>query len=88
LNEIPPAGLPWENFRSTGLLWLVNRAVFHPRGFALAMHFDDAGHCTGWSVLGDGHEPWRYEMDAEENGCFRAAEATFSVLRNFPGTAL
>jgi hypothetical protein len=40
--------------------------VFHPRGFALALHYDEhddvtrqpIGEPSGWSVLGDGLEPW------------------------------
>lgn len=49
---------PWTDLRPTGLLWLINRVVFHPRGYALAIHRDDDGTCTGWSLLGDGSEPW------------------------------
>lgn len=53
---------PFADFRDSGLLWLVNRVVFHPRGYALALHytgkFPDMGECTGWSLLGDGTEPW------------------------------
>ncbi len=60
--------------------------MFHPRGFALAMQFDDNGVSTGWSILGDGSEPWRYEMDDEENACFRQAEASFQALRRLRGT--
>lgn len=39
-----------------GLLWLVNRCVFHPRGYALAF-FPESGT---WMLLGDGSEPWSY----------------------------
>lgn len=50
---------PFVELRETGLLWLLNRVVFHPRGFALALHFtDDLSECVGWSLLGDGTEPW------------------------------
>lgn len=52
------AGRPFAEFRDEGLLWLVNRVVFHPRGYALAFHFDDSTNVTGWSLLGDGSEPW------------------------------
>lgn len=47
----------FAEFRDSGLLWLVNRVVFHPRGYALAFHFDDEGVVTGWSLLGNGSEP-------------------------------
>lgn len=55
-------GRPFAEMRDEGLLWLMNRVVFHPRGYALAFHFDgDANNgapATGWSLLGDGSEPW------------------------------
>lgn len=53
---------PFAELRDTGLLWLMNRVVFHPRGYALALHFtgdaNNRGECIGWSLLGDGSEPW------------------------------
>lgn len=52
------SGRPFHELRDEGLLWLVNRVVFHPRGYALALHLDDNGAATGWSILGDGTEPW------------------------------
>jgi hypothetical protein len=73
----------WDDLRSTGLLWLINTTVFHPRGFALALHFDDGGDCTGWSLLGDGQERWTYSEDGWPEGeglddAFRAAMAFMS----------
>ena len=53
-------GRPFEELRDEGLLWLINATVFHPRGYALAMHHDDKGHATGWSIVGDGAERWTY----------------------------
>lgn len=43
---------------ATGILWLINRTVFHPRGFALALELDKHGDTVGWSLLGDGTEVW------------------------------
>ncbi|MFM9590762.1 hypothetical protein ACKI16_29670 [Streptomyces scabiei] len=36
--------------RESGLLWLINRLVFHPRGLALALHLDEHGQAYGWSL--------------------------------------
>jgi hypothetical protein len=36
------------------LLWLINRVVFHPRGYALT-YDPETGEFT---LLGDGTEPW------------------------------
>jgi hypothetical protein len=64
--------------RSSGLLWLINRVVFHPRGFALAltMHGDEA---TGWKLLGDGSEVWRF--DGDEDDLFEQANRTLNDHR-------
>lgn len=56
----PPLARPFSEFAETGLLWLVNTSVFHPRGYALAFHKDDAGDVVGWSLLGDGTERWAF----------------------------
>lgn len=44
------------------LLWLINRTVFHPRGYAL--RYDDG---TGeFALIGDGTEPWVYAGDGAD----------------------
>ena len=58
-DRMSSEGRPFAELRDEGLLWLINTTVFHPRGYALAMHFDDDGHATGWSLVGDGSEPWQ-----------------------------
>lgn len=55
------AGRPFSDLRAVGLLWLINTALLHPRGYALALHSDDEGNATGWSLLGDGSEPWYFD---------------------------
>lgn len=61
-----------DEFRTSGLLWLVNRTVFHPRGYALSIHYDSDprtnpdAQATGWSLLGDGTEPWRYAFPDDD----------------------
>lgn len=74
-------GLPFDDLREHGLLWLINRCVFHPRGYALALHRDDDGAATGWSVLGHGTEPWNYDASVPEDRAFAAAEAFLAELR-------
>lgn len=65
-------GRPFADLRDTGLLWLINKAVFHPRGFALALHFtapdaDGTTTVTGWSLEGDGSEAWTMGPDIDED---------------------
>lgn len=66
-----PAVRPFSDLSSdvTGLLWLVNRVVFHPRGYALALHREDDGSVSGWSMLGDGSEVWTFSEEADDE-CF------------------
>ena len=60
---------PWSGLRDSGLLWLINRTALHPRGFALGITED------GWTLLGDGSEPWMFLGADEEDACFARLEA-------------
>lgn len=60
------SGRPFSELADTGLLWLINRVVFHPRGFALALTFDAEGAATGWTLMGDGSEVWTFPADMDE----------------------
>lgn len=50
------------DLRDDGVLWMINKAVFHPRGFALAVDVN-SGALT---LMGDGSEPWTYRHDMED----------------------
>lgn len=69
---------PFEDLRNEGLLWLINTTVFHPRGYALALHFEDDGSVSGWSIMGDGSEPWQFGCDEDSqarcDAAFRAVK--------------
>lgn len=71
---------PFADLRETGMLWLVNRTVFHPRGFALALAIDDAGKAIGWELHGDGREVWRFDEEADD-AAFRRASAFLAASR-------
>jgi hypothetical protein len=70
--SIQPAR-PFAELADSGLLWLVNAAVFHPRGYALAL-VRERGEVTGWTLLGNGSEPWRFGDDCAAE--FAAANRT------------
>ncbi|WP_328427850.1 hypothetical protein [Streptomyces sp. NBC_00443] len=74
----------FSELRASGLLWLINRVVFHPRGLALAVHAYGNGELYGWSLLPspDGG-PWTYPEDVEPD-YLRAAEATLTAALNTP----
>lgn len=65
---------PWDELASSGLLWLINATCFHPRGYALAVHPDGAG----WSLLGDGSEPWCFPDGEITDAKFWAAQSTLN----------
>lgn len=69
---------PFDDLSSSGLLWLINASVFHPRGFALAVKVVD-GKAVGWLLLGDGSEPWYFDGQRDEK--FAAVEATLAAAR-------
>jgi hypothetical protein len=70
-----------------GVLWLINRAVFHPRGFALALEYADGeDEPFGWSIQGDGTEPWRFDDSSgawSEDDKFREVEALLRQAAEF-----
>ena len=66
---------PFSELRPSGLLWLVNRAVFYPRGYALALVFDVDGVALGWHLQGDGSEPFWFSPEDDVDS-FAAVEQT------------
>lgn len=71
--------LPLRDLRETGMLWLINKVVFHPRGFALAMVYHE-GEFAHWVLLGDGSEPWQFEPGTDHDQ-FARAEETLRAAR-------
>lgn len=69
----------WDDLRTHGLLWLINRAVFHPRGYALGFVMD-ADTPIGWTISGDGSEPWQYASEVDERELFEKVQAFFASL--------
>jgi hypothetical protein len=80
-NEIPQPESTPVDLREDGLLWLINRTVFHPRGFALGIDIESGG----FVLYGNGDEPWDYRLpDGEENQLFLAAEAAMARVTLAP----
>lgn len=70
----------FEELRELGILYLINKCVFHPRGFALALSYDINGDLAGWQILGDGTEAWSMSEELD-NTLFPAVEAFLNSLR-------
>lgn len=73
--------LPFDQMQAAGLLWLFNRACLHPRGFALAFHYDTSGAVVGWELQGDGSEPWAFD-EVTDDLSFARVEAFLASHRN------
>lgn len=80
-ESTPDDQLPFEALRESGLLWLINRTVFHPRGFALALDIGrESGEAKGWALIGDGTEPWHTTVETDDE-LFAKAEAFLNAHR-------
>lgn len=65
------------DLRADGVLWAINRVLFHPRGFAVAVSTLDG---SLW-LMGDGSEPWQYGPPADEDRLFADFEALLDRAR-------
>lgn len=66
---------PLLELSDSGLLWLINRVVFHPRGLALAL-YQEGGQAHGWQLLTAAEgEPFTFPEPVDNDG-YRRAEAT------------
>lgn len=70
-----------KELRNTGMLWLINRVVFHPRGFALALYEEEDGTVSGWDLLGSGVQVWAFK-DTADDDCFKRAEEFLAATAN------
>lgn len=64
-----------------GVLWYINRTMFHPRGFALGFSVDaDDPASSTFVMLGDGREVWTMGS-TDEDEKFKAFEALLKRQR-------
>lgn len=56
------------DLQDDGVLWMINRLVFHPRGFALGIIPDGKGGAAGFELYGDGLVPWQFATEAHGPG--------------------
>lgn len=77
-----PEPRPLEDlFAASGVLWAINRTLFHPRGFVLALHRDQHGQVTGWTIEGNGQTVWQYDDTVLEDDYLAAFERTLTQAR-------
>lgn len=59
----------FEQFRTVGLLWALNRYLLHPKGYAVSFHYDEPDNeVVGWELLGDGTEVWAFDNETDDSG--------------------
>lgn len=64
----------------TGLLWLINRVVFHPRGYKLALICKDGTReVEGWTLQGDGSEVCVFS-ESDDDAEFAKVNEFFDML--------
>lgn len=84
--------IPLAGLRDKGLLWLINRVVFHPRGYAIGVDYrvtldpatgekQTVGEPIGWLLLGDGSEVWTMGDDPPEDTYLARVESFLAEQR-------
>jgi hypothetical protein len=68
------------DIKDDAILWMVNRSVFHPRGYALGQIDHDDGSVE-FVLLGNGTEVWSMPNDSVEDEKFNAFEALLKRAR-------
>lgn len=76
VHRHPQEPRPFSDFIDEGLLYLVNAAAFHPRGYSLALHRDlETREVVGWSLMGDGNEVFQFADCEHLDDVFAKAQA-------------
>ena len=71
----------FKEFRERGLLWAINRQIFHPRGLAVAFIINDDGDVVGWDLVGNGKEVYVFDDKTDDSG-FENFHKTLRELHN------
>lgn len=69
----------FNEFQAEGLLWALNRYIFHPRGLAIQFTYIE-DEVVGWGVLGDGKEVWAFDDPTDDSGFERFNKFLEGVL--------
>lgn len=51
-----------QDIIDNGILWMINKSIFHPQGYALALSTDTGN----FELFGNGDEPWSFAGVAED----------------------
>jgi hypothetical protein len=84
-SEVTPGdrGRPLYDMRETGVLWAINRVLFHPRGFSLALVVEPGTeNVIGWLLTNHGDEIITFGP-GDEDVEFAAFEAFLDSHRRY-----
>lgn len=69
-----------KTLEDEGLLWLVNKVVFNPRGYELQFVYDvTSGDVMGWRLVGNGED--EIDTDDDHHG-FEQCMSFFEKVRD------
>ena len=78
--EVGYRGRPFYDMRATGVLWAINRVLFHPRGYALVFVVEPGTEdVIGWTISGHGSEVIAF-AEGDEDVEYAAFEALLRSL--------
>ena len=60
VQVVPMSDVVYVDLRDDGVLWLMNRCLFHRVGYALGLATDGKAEAV---LVGDGSEEWRFKLD-------------------------
>jgi hypothetical protein len=75
---------PFSDLSAHGMLWLINKAVLHPRGLALGLvYVDGSDEPVGWAVSAStSGEPYTYDKGVDEQDLFRKVNALLETAHD------
>lgn len=74
----------FNQFADLGLLWLINRSVFHPRGLTISFEYAEGeAEPRGWGIRAFDQPPV-FSDDTEERHWFKTVESLLANVRENP----
>jgi hypothetical protein len=83
-DPVSSAPMNWSSLADSGALWAINRLVFNPMGFSLALRYEEQ-RAIGWVLVGDGAAPVQMEHISDLDGSLRFRTFIQSLLADVEG---
>lgn len=76
-----------SDLEESGLLWLFNESVLHPRGYHIGLISEDE-HVVGWLLMGDGTEVVLPDPSVDPDVAFNKVQRFLKEMGDGPGNTL